>query len=441
MSSADRIRIVSQSRDLNISPFREAEQKHSRGKHWTEWLGDIERKFRYFKIHDPFDKKDALIIYGGREIARLEKALPDPCGKLNEYEKLKLKLNTYFLPQRNKYYARYLFLKMTPRTGETTISFATRLRENTFECEFGDNLEERILEHLIFTSQNDHLVQKCIKECWTLSEFLTEARLSEDVALQAQKINESSGKYTIAKVKKRLKRKRNTDTTERLQPCGYCGLSGLHPKGRQCPAYGKRCFQCHKIDHFAAVCRTKQYTETLIHKPRSSDSFLEPAKKRIKKIMKVGSFNKDYIDEESSRDGYTRIKSVNKLEENGEPLSDLNLAYTENADTTKTTGEGWNISASAKVGQRSVDLNEDKKRRSAKEHTSLRDNVNNNRMECCRNQIAYMRGEMERMKLELKNMQNKCCLIMKSRGELDIQQNEKTDEAKRFLNIAPSINY
>ena len=445
MSSADRIRIVSQSRDLKILPFRDAEQKHSRGIHWTEWLEDIERQFRYFKIHDPFDQRDALIIYGGREIARLEKALPDLCGKLNEYEKLKMKLNTYFLPQRNKYYARYLFLKMTPRAGETTISFATRLRENAFECEFGDNLEERILEHLIFTSQNDHLVQKCIKECWTLSEFLTEARLSEDVALQAQKINESSGKYNIAKVKKRSKRKRNTDTVEHLQPCRYCGLSGLHPKGRQCPAYGKRCFQCHKIDHFAAVCRTKQYTETLLHKPPSSDSFLEPKKKRVKKTMKVGYFNKDYIDKEyrfnSSRDGYTRIKNVNKLEENDEPLWNLNLANVENADTAKTMVEGWQTPASTKVSPRSVNLDVDKKRRSAKEHTSLRDNVNNYRMEYCRNQIAYMRGEMERMKLELKNMQNKCCLIMKSRGELDIQQIEKTDEAKGFHNITPRINY
>ena len=243
MSSADRIWIVSQSRDLNILPFREAEQKHSRGKHWAEWLEDIQRQFRYFKIHDPLDQKDALIIYGGREIARLEKALPVPCGKLNEYEKLKIKLNTYFLPRRNKYYARYLFLKMTPRAGETTISFATRLRENALECEFGDNLEERILENLILTSNNDYLVQKCIKECWTLSEFLTEARLSEDVAFQVQKINECSGKYSIAKVKKRSKRKRNTNTTEHLQPCRYCGLSGLHPKGRGCPAYGKRCFQ------------------------------------------------------------------------------------------------------------------------------------------------------------------------------------------------------
>ena len=80
----------------------------------------------------------------------------------------------------------------------------------------------------------------------------------------------------------------------------------------------------------------KAETETLLHKPRSSDSFLELKKKRIKKTMKVGSFNKDYIDEEyrskSSRDGYTRINNVYKLEENDKP-SDLNLAYIENADT------------------------------------------------------------------------------------------------------------
>ena len=57
--------------------------------------------------------------------------------------------------------------------------------------------------------------------------------------------------------------------------------------------------------------------------------------------------------------------------------------------------EGWNISASTKVSPRSVNLYVDKKRRSAKEHTYLQDNVNNDRMEYCRN----MRGEMERMKL------------------------------------------
>ena len=45
------------------------------------------------------------------------------------------------------------------------------------------------------------------------------------------------------------------------------------------------------------------------------------------------------------------------------------------------------------------------------------------------------------MKLEVKNMQNKCCLIMKSPGKLDIQQNEKTGEAKEFHNIDPRIYF
>ena len=39
----------------------------------------------------PIGKKDALIIYGGKEISRLEKSLPDPtvedAESLNEYEK------------------------------------------------------------------------------------------------------------------------------------------------------------------------------------------------------------------------------------------------------------------------------------------------------------------------------------------------------------------
>ena len=60
-------------------------------------------------------------------------------------------------------------------------------------------------------------------------------------------------------------------------------------------------------------------------------------------------------------------------------------------------------------------------------------------MEYFRHQIAYIRGEIERMKLKLENVQNKCCLIMKSQGKLDIKQNEKTDEANEFQKIAPSI--
>ena len=47
----------------------------------------------------------------------MAKSLPDPedpDGELDVYQKLRKKLNDYFIPKRDKHYARYIFLKMRP---------------------------------------------------------------------------------------------------------------------------------------------------------------------------------------------------------------------------------------------------------------------------------------------------------------------------------------
>ena len=121
--------VNTETRSLCALPFLPTEDQLSTGKAWEEWLEDMEREFRYFRISNPADRKDAMIIYGGKELARLEKSLPDPIGDLDEYEKLRKKLNDYFSPKRNKHYARYMFLKLRPLEGETTVAYATRLRE------------------------------------------------------------------------------------------------------------------------------------------------------------------------------------------------------------------------------------------------------------------------------------------------------------------------
>ena len=83
---------------------------HNANKDLKLWL---EREFRYFRINSPTDKKDALL-----KIAYLEKYLPELDGKLDKYQKLREKINTYFSPRKNKYVARYLFQKHRPRPGE-----------------------------------------------------------------------------------------------------------------------------------------------------------------------------------------------------------------------------------------------------------------------------------------------------------------------------------
>ena len=60
--------------------------------------------------------------------------------------------------------------------GETTVAYATRLREKAHDCDFGTNCDERILEHLIQTIENQVLIQKCISKSWTLQEFFNGCR-------------------------------------------------------------------------------------------------------------------------------------------------------------------------------------------------------------------------------------------------------------------------
>ena len=81
--------IATETRNLRVLLFQPTKDQLTTGKAWEEWLDDIEREFRYFRIGNPADRKDAMIIYGGKEIARLEKSLPDPVSDSNQYEKLR----------------------------------------------------------------------------------------------------------------------------------------------------------------------------------------------------------------------------------------------------------------------------------------------------------------------------------------------------------------
>ena len=111
--------IIMAGRDLRIMPFRAPKNRLSCGIAWKKWLDNTERQFRFFRIEHPSDKKDALMIYGGKQLAYLEKYLPEANTKLDEYERLKKKLNGYFVPKRSKFYERYLFNKTRQYNGES----------------------------------------------------------------------------------------------------------------------------------------------------------------------------------------------------------------------------------------------------------------------------------------------------------------------------------
>jgi len=94
-------------RNLKSQPFTLGDDLIAKGKARDDWLKEIEREFRYFKIMEP-------TIYDGKEIVQLEKSLPNLTDGGNDYKKLKKKLNDYFKPKKTKHHTRYIFFKMRP---------------------------------------------------------------------------------------------------------------------------------------------------------------------------------------------------------------------------------------------------------------------------------------------------------------------------------------
>ena len=105
---------MADNRHLRQKPFLIPDNPLQTAKAWETWLDEIEREFRYFRISTSEDKVDALLIFGGPEICRLSKCLPDidvvtvegEEPQRDEYTKLTDKLSNHFKPRQNKQHAR-----------------------------------------------------------------------------------------------------------------------------------------------------------------------------------------------------------------------------------------------------------------------------------------------------------------------------------------------
>ena len=89
---------------------------------------------------------------------------------------------------------------MRPYVKETTVAYATCLRKKAHDCNFKINHDERILEHLIQTIENQTLIQKCISKSWTLQDFLSEAGQIEAISEQMHDMMTEPRSKEIAKV-------------------------------------------------------------------------------------------------------------------------------------------------------------------------------------------------------------------------------------------------
>lgn len=211
-------------------------------------------------------KKAMLLHYVGEETCDVFETLtvPEPTEESDAYQTAVKALTDHFEPQKCLDHHVYVFRRETQRAGENITEFYTRLQLLARKCEFTD-LELEIKRQIIQGTSSLRLRRKAIEQSLNLERLLKTARAMETADEQTSEMEKQQshavgyGRNKISDDKPKegsrpTSGSRNTPGGRNTK-CGLCGWN--YPHQGNCPAQGKRCLNCDKMNHFAKMCRSK----------------------------------------------------------------------------------------------------------------------------------------------------------------------------------------
>lgn len=122
-----------------------------------------------------------------------------------------------------------------------------------------------------------------------------------------KKVGRQSGKWHPPK---------NDGKDKKKQPCGYCGQTGTHKEGKNCPAYGKKCIKCQKFNHFSSVCKFRgppNSKKSHGHKHSRKPPETSRDKHRVKRTTEEDADNSTSSDDEFFCQAVRHLKQVKKI--------------------------------------------------------------------------------------------------------------------------------
>lgn len=256
---------------------------------WQNWIRGFEIFIKANAIKKNTTKRDWLLHYVGPKVQCIYFNLPTEdeehhkhqAGPLasgygffrkNVYADTVERLNGYFAPKQNTSYERHVYRKFMQEKEERIDSFVMRLRIQANRCDFGDKLDENIKDQVTSGCRSDVLRRKILERGDDdLDKILKMARIFEMVSTQQKEFEakatptketqdiDAADVYEISGRKANTRRDfvKNRNSDQNIE-CGRCGFKGHRSSDTKCPAKGKECTKCGKVDHFARKCRTRE---------------------------------------------------------------------------------------------------------------------------------------------------------------------------------------
>ena len=256
---------------------------------WPEWKQRFTRFRTATKLNGESDEVQisSLVYAMGAEAETVIKSFVyAEEGDDKKYPKVLKLFDDYFVPKKNVIHERARFHLRSQNQGESVESFVRSLHEIAAYSEFGQK-SEQIRDRLVIGINDKELSERLqLLPDLTLEKAVEMARNSELVKSQIKDLqskNLDSVQQKQSKPKHATSRGRggyrgnSGRTSHSCTQKVLCDRCNQRHEENDCPARGRKCRKCHRLNHFAVCCRTPQKDEGQVHEVThdsdDSDSF------------------------------------------------------------------------------------------------------------------------------------------------------------------------
>ena len=245
---------------------------------WKRWKEEVELYMDLAMAGKDEKRKIKLFLYLiGRKGREIDETLsftsePDDRNLSHVLEGFEGHCN----PKKNEIVERYKFFQRFQEPGESFERFVTDLKVLASTCNFGTLKDLLVRDRIICGIQDKQLredllkesdlnLEKCLRTCLAaaLSKDQSKTLKPDQAEVHLVKDNQKRPpKQSFKDDKDRVPAADHVpDANHQKKPkskefvtCKFCG--NKHEKRREkCPAFGKRCLSCKKMNHFTAQCR------------------------------------------------------------------------------------------------------------------------------------------------------------------------------------------
>ena len=231
---------------------------------------EFEEQLKWFLAGTETAEKSDLIKIGimlshaGKDARDVYKTLPWRTeGDQDKFDKVIEAFQRYCAPRKNILYERYGFWNLRQEDEESIDAYLTRIKIKIDMCEYTREgwpptvREELTRDKFVFGLIDDNLKERLLRESnLDLTRALEIAQRSEASKLQVKEMGAHSTTVNALRRNKPQHLVPSPDS-QRVTQCGQCGRQH---RARECPAYGQQCSYCHKLNHYARMCRSRQKT-------------------------------------------------------------------------------------------------------------------------------------------------------------------------------------